>query len=257
MTETTTDTTRAPKFVQIARSATMLADPLPAELAASLPAATRKQHRELAERAEQTHGEIRRLKAAIADAPAADKQATTQAALEGRELPPPSESRLRGELNEAERIRDALETALRTSADRLLEQALPKAEQVAGKLERRLGEQTEQVRAQLAALGESLVDLGETAAQTAWTRAYIGRDDRVSPFRAGGSALVQETLGRLRLLGEALEAELDAFHDRQRHAESVREEQRQWREDVAREREQRAAAEKAAEQAADEEAPAA
>jgi hypothetical protein len=136
MPETPTTERQPLRFTRITRGAWLLATPLPERLWTQLPAKLRREHEQLAARVEQSGQEIAKLKRAVDEAPARDREATTEAALEGRELPVPTEPKLRAELDEALRIREALEAALRQSADRLLAGAEPSAEKLAGELER-------------------------------------------------------------------------------------------------------------------------
>jgi hypothetical protein len=226
MTETPTTTTTAPRFTRITRSAVLLGAPLPERLARTLPAKQRKDHAQLLERVEQASREIARLKNAIDKAPAADRAAASDAALRGEDLPESSEPRLRSELEQMVRAREALEDALRRSADLLLQGAAPKAEEVAGELERELGGLAEDVRARLADLTASIGELADLSAQAGWTRGLIHASGQsMSPFQGGRSPLFSSAVGEIGRVSEAFEFELGKVAERRREAAARYEEQ--------------------------------
>jgi hypothetical protein len=122
---------------------------------------------------------------------------------------------------EATRVREALDSALRQSADQLLAAAIPKADQVADAIERELNEGTDAVRARIADLRDAISKLGDLYGQAAWTRAVVHAEGRsVSPYRGSGG--FTETLGKLRVVEDALAFELDNLAERRRQAEAER-----------------------------------
>jgi hypothetical protein len=221
----TNETTTSPLlFTRISRGAGLLAHPLPPRLEETLTAKQRKEHATLVERVEEAARQIAALREAIDQAPAADRQAGREAALRGEDVPPPSEPKLRAELEEAQRVREALESALRQSADRLLQTAASKAEEVAAELESELAEATEAIRARIADLDEGLAELGELYGQAAWTRALTHASGQtVSPF--GRSSAFAETRQKVTVASQALDYELQTIEERRRDAEAQRAEQ--------------------------------
>ena len=236
----TNETTTSPlRFVHISRGAGLLAHPLPSRLEGNLTAKQRKEHAALAERVEVAGREIARLRREIDGAAAADHAAARDAALRGEELPPPSEERLRREFEEAQRVREALDAALRASADALLQAAAPKAGEVAAELEQEQDALVEDVRARLVDVGEALRELADLTAQAAWARGIAGASGQtVSPFRP--SASFGETLQKLVVVGQAFDFELGNLAERRRAAELQRVDQAGSRADTAAERERRA-----------------
>jgi hypothetical protein len=226
MTETTTTTVR---FLHISSPGALLRQPLPEELAATLPAKARRDHEKLAGRADQAAREIARLRAELDGATARDREAASKAALAGEELPEPSEPKLRAQMEEAVRVRAALDSALRTSADRILQAAAANAAEVAAGLERQLGDRAADVRARLADLREGIAELAEAYSTAGWTRALadMGDEGTMSPFQAGRSAAFTATAGEVRNAEAALEHELGAAEERRRLARDQREHQRQ------------------------------
>jgi hypothetical protein len=219
----TNETTTSPvRFTRVSRGAPVLAHPLPSRLEATLTAKQRKEHETLVERVEGAARQIAALREAIDQAPGADRQAGREAALRGEDVPPPSEPKLRAELEEAQRQRQALEAALRQSADGLLQAAAPKAEEVAAELERELGAATEAIRARLADLGDGLAELGELFGQAAWTRALThATGSSVGPF-GRSTREFSETRGKLSVVTQALDFELRGIEERRRDAEAER-----------------------------------
>jgi hypothetical protein len=236
MNETKTTTT-APRFQHVRTSAVMRS-PLPAELAAKVPGKLRRDHEALVGRVDESSREFAALRTAIAEAPGRDHEAAAQAALEGAELPEPSEPKLRALLEEAERVHAALESALRTSADRLLAAAAAHADEVAGELERQLGDRVADVRARLADLQQAVAELDRLYASAAWVRWLAEADEgaRVSPFRAGGSAAFTATTGELTTAEQAFTHDVDRIEERKRAAADERVRLRQVNEQWQRER---------------------
>ena len=210
-------TTEAPlRFQRTARGAALLAHPLASRLEETLTAKQRKEHAALVERVEQAAQEIARLRAAIDQAPGADRQAGREAALRGEDVPPPSEPTLRAELEEAQRQRQVLEAALRESADGLLQAAAPKADEIASALEQEENEMVEEVRARLAAVGEAVRELADLTGQAAWVRWLVDASGQTaSPYRSS-SGDFGETLGAVSNVEAALSFELDALAARRR-----------------------------------------
>jgi hypothetical protein len=164
----------------------------------------------LAERLEQSAREIARLWKEIDGATAADRVAGQEAALRGEDVPPASEPGLRAELEEANRVREALEAGLRRSADRLLEAVQPKAGELAAELEQELGSETEAIRARMVDLRDGLAELGQLYAQAMWTRALVDASgSTVSAFRAGRGEFT-ETDGALSTVEQAFAHELSS-----------------------------------------------
>jgi hypothetical protein len=236
MTETTSETSAAggPRFTHISSPGALLREPLPPELVATLTAKQRKEHEQIVARVEEAGREYARLRSALADAPKRDRQAATAAALEGDELPESSEPKLRAQIEDAKRVRAALDDALRTSADRLLAAAAAAAGGVADELEAQLGERADDVRARLADLRDGLNELGELYVDATWTRALaeLGERTTISPYQAGRSPAFRATLGELTTIEQALEHDVAAAEGRRREARNWREEQRrlnaQW-----------------------------
>jgi hypothetical protein len=228
------------RFPHISSPGHALARPLPEELASKVPKA-RREHEELVGRVEQASREYARLRAELADAPTRDRQARTNAALAGEELPGPTEPKLRAELEQAKGIRVGLDDALRRSADRLLAAAVDNAATVAGELEQRLGDGAAEVRARLADLREAVVELGEAYSSAAWTRALaeMGEEGTISPFTAGRSTVMQSVAGELRTVEQAFDHDLANAEERRRQVADEREHRRLAEEQWQRERKQR------------------
>jgi hypothetical protein len=226
MTETTITTVR---FPHISSPGALLRAPLPEALTATLPAKLRREHEKLAGRADEAAREIARRRAELDGATARDRTAASKAALEGAELPEPSEPKLRAQMEEAMRVRAALDSALRTSADRLLAAAAGNAAEVAAGLEQQLADRAADVRARLADTRDGVAELAELYAVAGWTRtlAEIGDDARISPFQAGRSAAFTATQGEIRTAEQALEHDLASTEERWRLARDQREHQRQ------------------------------
>lgn len=227
-TPTTTSPAKPPRFVQFSRpGAAMLGHPFPARLEDVAPAKQRKDHAALADRVEQASRQIAQLRQAIDRAPADDRKAAAQAALRGDDVPARSEPRLRAELDEATRVKAALEDALRQSADQLLAAVAPKAGEVAAQIERELDEGIEAVRARIADLRAALAELGDLTAQAAWARSVVhAQGQTVSPYRK--TAGFADTAGKVLLVEQALDYELGNLAERRRSAEAWQAEQDQF-----------------------------
>jgi hypothetical protein len=240
MTETTTT---APKFPHISSPGHVLARPLPQALTEKLPPAQRKEHERLVGRVEEAGREIARLRREIDQAPARDRSAATEAALAGEELPERSEPKLRAQMEEAFRVKAALDSALRTSANRLLAAAAVCADEVAGGLERQLADGAADMRARLADLRDGIRELAELYSAAGWTRALADADEQATtmrPYQAGRSAVFSATLSEIRTAEQALEHDLGAAEERRRQARGQRDHQRQVEEQWAGERKRRA-----------------
>jgi hypothetical protein len=240
MTETTSESgaATAPRFPHTRHASTFLRAPLPPELAATLPAKQRKDHAALVARVEQAEREIVRLRAELADAPTRDRKAESAAALAGEPMPEPSERRLRGQIEEAQRVRRALDDALAASANGLLAAAEANAGGVADELERQLAERADDVRARLANLREGVAKLGELYSAAAWTRGLAEADARatVHAFQSGRSPDFTATLGELTTVAAAFAEDVGRAEERRRLARDEREEQRRLNAQWARER---------------------
>lgn len=239
MTEATEPTVR---FPHISSPSHLLARPLPEALLATLPAKVRREHEQLVGRVEEAGREFARLRALLDGATARDREAASKAALDGQELPEPEEPKLRAQLEEAQRVRAALDAALRTSADSLLAAAAANAEKVAAELEQQLGSRAEDVRARLADVHEAVAELAEAYAAAGWVRALAEPDERetMTPYQAGRSPVFAATRGELRTAERALDHDLGAAEERRRLAHAQREEERRREAQWSRERAQAA-----------------
>jgi hypothetical protein len=246
MSETTSETSAAtaPKFPSTRHASTFLRAPLPPELAATLPAKQRKEHEQLLARVDAAAREYGRLRAELADAPTRDRKAEAAAALASEPMPEPSEHRLRAEIEQAQRIRRALDDALAASANGLLAAAAANAGGVADELEAQLAELADDVRARLADLREGVAELGELYGAAGWTRALAEADEQatVHPFQAGRSPAFTATLGELTTVAAAFAEDVGNAEERRRLARDEREERRrlnaQWERERARTAEQ-------------------
>jgi hypothetical protein len=223
MTKETTETSPV-RFVHLRSPSSLLAAPLPPRLEAVLPAAERKRHRELVARSEEASRRIGELRREIDQAPARDREAAAQAALAGEAMPEPALDGLRREWEQAQAAKQALDDALRTSADALLVAAVGRADVVAAEIEQELGETTEAIRARIADLRDGLAELGSLFGEAMWTRGLVdAAGQSVRPFRAGGGREFTETLSQLRVAEQALDFELRGIEERRRdRAEQVR-----------------------------------
>lgn len=213
-----TDTTQPEaRFV---RGRAMLAQPFPEALAAELPTAEVERHAEIGKKLAEASRERARLRAAVADAAGADAHKAAEAAAKGKPVPKATEPGLREQLAEADRVAAALEAGLLVSANNLLRLAQPLAGPVADRLERELEASTDDVRDGIAALRVRLLEVAEAYAAAAWVRALTrAQGTTVAPFTVGRStAAFEKTAGELRVVGEALEYELDLLADRRRQA---------------------------------------
>ena len=210
-----TETTEAQpvRFAGRARGASF-AKPLPPRVESLLTQKQRRDHERLAERVEESGREVVRLRRAISEAPARDREAGKQAALDGKELPASSEPALRAELDQATRTRQVLEEALRESADRLLAAAEPKARELVDDFDREVRDGAESVRARIADLTDALRELGDLHSEASWTRA-LADGYEVHPYR-GGHGYFTETAGHVTTVGEAFTFELGRMEEHRR-----------------------------------------
>jgi hypothetical protein len=238
MNETKT-TASGPRFTHTRHASAFLRAPLPPALLEKVPAKTRREHDALLARVEAASREYGRLRAELADAPRHDREAESAAAREGRELPSPSESRLRGEIEQAQRVRRALDDALAASANALLAAAATHAEQVADELEAQLADGAADVRARLADLREGVAELGELFIAAAWTRSLAEAGEEtttVHAFQSGRSSAFTATLGELTTVAAAFDEDVANAEERRRLARDERAQQRQVAEQWERER---------------------
>ncbi|MGH3077238.1 MAG: hypothetical protein ACRDPZ_03550 [Gaiellaceae bacterium] len=246
----TTDETEAapPRFIRVSSGVgTHLRDPIPDALAERLPAKLIADHKKLAGRIDEQAREVARLRQAIRDAPAADREAGKQAALAGKPVPQSSEPRLRAELAEAERVQGALNAAIVESGDRLLKAAQPEATALADTFDRELHDGTEAVRARILDLADALRELSGLHAEAAWIRWLAGATgETVRPFQAGSSAF-KETLGHLTTVGEAFTFELNRVAEHRTEFERRAREQADQNAEFDAERERQEAAKEASE----------
>jgi hypothetical protein len=252
MSKTTEATEAPPRFEHIGNPSSLLAAPLPPRLETALPAAERKRHAELVRRGEEASRTIARLRQELDRAPAEDRERAAAAALAGEEMPEPSLDRLRRESEQAQAAKRALDDALRQSADALLAAVLGRAEAVAAEAEQELTEASEAIGARLADLVQALHALGQLYGEAGWARSLVDAGEagrRVSPFRAAGG--FEETVGKVRVVEQALAHELGIYAERRRGAADQREHQRAGERERQAERKRRAE-----ERAAGEEAPA-
>jgi hypothetical protein len=240
MSKTTSETSAAtaPKFPSTRHASAFLRAPLPQALLEKVPVKARREHEQLLARVDAAAREYRRLRAELADAPTRDRKAESAAALAGEPMPEPSEDRLRAEIEQAQRVRRALDDALAASANGLLAAAAANAGGVADSLEAQLAERADDVRARLADARESVAELAELYAAAGWTRWLAEADEQatVHPFQAGPSSAFTATLGELTTVGAAFDADVANAEERRRLARDEREEQRRVNAQWARER---------------------
>jgi hypothetical protein len=243
MTTSETKTTGSgPRFPHTRHASTFLRAPLPPVLLEKVPAAQRKAHDELVARVDAASREYGRLRAELADAPKRDREAESAAARAGEPMPEPTEQRLRGEIEQAQRVRRALDDALNDSANALLAAAATNAEKVAGELEAQLADGAADVRARLADLRQGVAELAELYSAAGWTRwlAEAGEEATMSPFQHGNSRAMQNTLGELQTVGQAITEDVSNAEERRRIAADEREHRRQVEAQWDRERKQAA-----------------
>jgi hypothetical protein len=239
MSETTseTSTATAPRFPYTRHASTLLRTPLPEALLEKVPAKQRREHEQLRARQEAQQREHGRLRRELAEAPARDRAAAAQAARAGEELPEPSEHRLRAEIEQAQRDRQALEDALADSANGLLAAAVPAAGGVADELEAQLAGHTDDVRARLADLDDSLTVLAELTVAAMWVRSLAGTSEAtIHPYQTGRGRAFTATAGELKTVAAAFAEDVASAEERRRLAADERVHRQQLGEQWQRER---------------------
>jgi hypothetical protein len=220
--------TTAPRFTRTSPRGFQheLVSPLPSTLAGIAEIRERvEQHERVAARLAELRARRVELARQLAEQEAADKQAATQAALEGKTPAKRQKAaRLRGLLEETESEVAGFENALARSADSLLTAAVPHVAEatenaVEGK-EAAIG----RARELLGALDAALEEAGNLTAERIWLDRLDGRG-RIEPFRPGGR---DPGLGQLRRRIHDAFAEWQAKEEQHR-AEAER--QRRWREE--------------------------